>query len=56
MGNGDVDVDDLEADDVSLAPESGQPRGGPDNPWDEVEAPSDDGWPPPRHASPNEEL
>jgi hypothetical protein len=49
----DADQDADDDDDTSYAPESGQPRGGRDNPWDD-----DDGtaWPPPRHAAPKDEL
>ena len=45
-----------EPDDVSLAPESGQPRGGPEDPWDDKEEPTGDEYPPPRHAAPKDEL
>ena len=43
-----------EADDVSYAPESGQPKGGRDNPWDKAEAGAS--WPPPLQAAPKDEL
>ncbi len=45
-----------EREDVSCAPESGQPPGGPDNPWDDTEAATDAHWPPPHHAVPKDEL
>jgi hypothetical protein len=43
-----------DADDASYAPESGQPRGGRDNPWDSAEAGAS--WPPPLHAAPKDEF
>jgi hypothetical protein len=46
--------EELERDDVSIAPESGQPEGGPEDPW-EGEA-AEDNFPPPHHASPKDEL
>jgi hypothetical protein len=44
-----------ERDDVSSAPESGQPPGGPEDPW-EGEKAGEVTFPPPHHAVPNEEL
>ena len=43
-----------EKDDVSVAPESGQPPGGPEDPWAEEDA--GHAWPEPHHASPKDEL
>jgi hypothetical protein len=50
----DSGVDD---DEISSAPESGQPRGGRENPWD-CGADEDAGglWPAPLHAAPRDEL
>jgi hypothetical protein len=43
-----------EKDDVSLAPESGQPPGGPEDPWTDEDA--GHVWPEPHHATPKDEL
>ena len=44
-------------DEIASAPESGQPRGGRENPWDALGDAEDDGrWPPPLHAAPKDEL
>jgi hypothetical protein len=52
-----LEMDDEEAAEMSSAPESGQPRGGRDNPWDDDDA---DGmvhaWPSNHHAAPKDEL
>jgi hypothetical protein len=45
-----------EIDDVSTAPESGQPPGGPEDPWEGEDAAGEVDFPPAHHASPNEEL
>jgi hypothetical protein len=45
-----------EREDVSCAPESGQPPGGPDNPWADNEAITEASWPPAHHAVPKDEL
>jgi hypothetical protein len=47
---------DDEPDDVSVAPESGQPAGGPEDPWQDEDEPPAHDWPAPRHASPKDEL
>ena len=44
---------DGDADDTSAAPESGQPLGGRENPWDGNEGQT---WPEPRQAAPKDEL
>jgi hypothetical protein len=46
-----------EPDDVSVAPESGQPPGGPEDPWagEDEDTPAHI-WPVPHHASPKDEL
>jgi hypothetical protein len=44
-------------DDVCCAPESGQPPGGPEDPWaGEDEVTPAHVWPVPHHASPKDEL
>jgi hypothetical protein len=43
-----------EKDDVSVAPESGQPPGGPEDPWTDEDA--GHVWPEAHHASPKDEL
>jgi hypothetical protein len=45
-----------EPDDVSVAPESGQPPGGPEDPWQNEDEPPAHDWPAPRHPSPKDEL
>jgi hypothetical protein len=48
------DIDD--PDELASAPESGQPPGGPENPWEGEDAAGEVDFPPAHHASPNEEL
>jgi hypothetical protein len=47
-------------DEISAAPESGQPFGGRDNPWDDDDAPEGAGathaFPPDQHAPPGDDL
>jgi len=50
------DIPPDEPDDVSSAPESGQPPGGPENPWEGEDVAGEVTFPPPHHAVPNEEL
>lgn len=48
--------EELEADDVSLAPESGQPPGGREDPWEGEEASAAHPWPSEHHPPPKDEL
>jgi hypothetical protein len=48
--------DEPEADDVSFAPESGQPPGGREDPWEGEEASADHLWPSEHHPPPKDEL
>jgi hypothetical protein len=50
------DVDAVEVDDVSSAPESGQPPGGPEDPWEGEDAAGEVEFPPAHHASSQEEF
>jgi hypothetical protein len=43
-------------DDVSIAPESGQPAGGREDPWDGEAAEAGQDWPSPHHASSKDEF
>jgi hypothetical protein len=51
-----LEIDDEDADEMSSAPESGQPRGGRDNPWDDDDDGAPHPWPTDHHAAPKDEL
>jgi hypothetical protein len=43
-------------DQMAVAPESGQPPGGRDDPWDDGSPDAAHPWPPEHHAAPKDEL
>lgn len=55
------EIEGEEPDDPAWAPESGQPVGGRDDPWEvqnepDPNDPAGAAWPPPAHATPKEEF